>query len=92
MLDIRELIDNEILLNKLVLQPKSIMPFWPSSNTSNKQKNAFKIRVLSSEADLDSNIPFTSPFWYNSKHSTLLKLQNNVTDTIMCINSDIMNP
>ena len=67
----------QLMRHNTVLQPKQINPFWPSLKTSSKEKNAFKMSVLGSKEDLNTNIPFSSPFWYSKKHSTLLKLQNN---------------
>lgn len=62
----------------LMLMPNKIESFWPIEDSYYNQKKCFIMRPLSEENELDSSILFSSPFWYNSKHKTLLKLNNNV--------------
>jgi hypothetical protein len=60
----------------LNIEPHSIVPFWPT-NYYNKHKNCLNIRPLGSKSDLSTNIGFSSSFWYNIKHSSVLTFKNN---------------
>lgn len=67
-----------------LIESKKIVPFWScgvsaQNNPNNLSKKSMKVRLMSSKEDADSNIPFSQPFWYNIKHSTVLKLANNVS-------------
>ena len=74
----------EILFNNqpsnchVKLLPQKIEPFWPTEDSNNNQGKCFVLRPIVEEAELDSKISFSAPFWYNSKHNTLLRLSNNV--------------
>jgi len=60
--------------------PKKIIPFWPLEDSYYNQQKCFLARALMEEQEIKSNeISYSSPFWYNSKHKTLLKLDNNVS-------------
>jgi hypothetical protein len=62
--------------------PRKIIPFWPIEDSYYNQEKCFIARVLMEENEIESNeISFSAPFWYNSKHRTLLKLTDNVKNT-----------
>jgi hypothetical protein len=75
--------NNELSQHSELVESKKIMPFWASINALNYQRRTIAIRVLGSRDDVKTNIPFSSPFWYNSEHTTLLKLKNNVKHTVL---------
>jgi hypothetical protein len=60
--------------------PKKIVPFWPVEDSYYNEEKCFIARALKEENEVQStDISYSSPFWYNKKHKTLLKLRNNVS-------------
>jgi hypothetical protein len=68
--------NNQPSAHDLNIEPHSIVPFWPT-NYYNKHKNCLNIRPLGDKSELSSNIGFSSPFWYNIKHSSVLTFKDN---------------
>jgi hypothetical protein len=68
--------DEEPSMIHLKLMPNTINPFWPIEDTSDKKK--LIVRPIKTDQEIDSKLKFSSPFWYNSNHKTLLKLKDNV--------------
>lgn len=58
--------------NDVTLLPDTITPFWPVYHVA-KQKNSLKL-VPRRPTDITSlsKANFSAPFWYDSKHSTVL--------------------
>lgn len=76
-LNIKEITtNNQLSQHEINLEPNAVVPFWPT-NYSAKHKNCLSVRPLASNKELDSNIPFSVPFWYNIKHTTALTFKNN---------------
>jgi hypothetical protein len=82
-LDLVESISDSGKLNRIILEPNTIKPFWPSQY-SLKSKNSIHMRPL-----IDSNnvkdISYSAPFWYDSKHRTVLDLNKNPFVQSLCV-------
>ena len=88
MIDILEIIDNKESPsnNHTQLLPKKIIPFWPVEDSYSNEEKCFVAKALKAEQEIQStNISYSSSFWYNKKHKTLLKLKNNVSFFIKAI-------
>lgn len=69
----------------LTLEPNTITPFWPSNYSPNK-KNTVRVVPWKPTTDTDNNLSaseVSAPFWYNTKHSTVLKFKDNAHQTNM---------
>ena len=61
----------------LSLKPHTITPFWPTNYTENK-KNCVRIWPWLKSSDRVVKSSYSSPFWYDAKHKTVLNLNANV--------------
>ena len=57
------------------LKPNSMVPFWPRFYDT-KLKNSMCVNLLTGEPSSYIQKSPSNPFWYNSKHSTVLKFAN----------------
>ena len=69
---------NQPSMRHLKLMPNKIEPFWPVEDSYYHQQKCIITRPIMEENELDSNLAFSAPFWYNFKHKTLLKFDTNV--------------
>ena len=70
--------NNEPGLYHVKLLPNTITPFWPTQYTQ-KQKNCIQVRPIAEKSEHKTELLFSQPFWYNSKHTTVLNLNTNVS-------------
>lgn len=73
-LDVCEIEFSQQSVPNLVLNPNTITPFWPTHFAVNKNNSIRITPWVSTEANQVATSDVSSPFWYNKKHSTVLKV------------------